>query len=689
MDRLGNRIKKAENPTVYDFAFVGGGASAQLMLLALHHQGILEGKEVLILDPVEKNKNDRTWSFWTDQSDPAWHFTKEWISAQWSEIEHTGGRRESLAPYQYVHLRAADFYRGVKDVLGHYNHITRRGEAVEALTNGETVMIKTATAKFKAHKVFDSRPPLGEIPKSELLWQSFVGWRVSTEQAHFDPARCRLMDFQVPQMGQTQFMYFLPTSPQSGLLELTRFGRSILGEPESSPILHAYLNKLGVEKFKIEEKEINKIPMTLALGSNKRKHAPQQNIIPLGTRAGVVKGSTGFAFKAMAQHAQQIVDALLSQQTIPSGRGPWRFRFYDELLLRILSEKPHYGSKIFQQLFEKIPSHQVLRFLEEKSHFGGELKVMWKVPWFPFLWSLSHSLRGNRSLQVQKASVPEKTVLGLTLILLVLQSFQPKLIELTALPALIAGLAFPGLPHGALDLWVARKSGPGTPSALAFTFQYLLIMALVVGLWLWQPGWGLLLFLLYSFWHFGETDLRSWGKQSASICWLWGKSSLSFLLLSHWPETEEILKHYLPSPFLTFLGQYQTWLVFLALVGMLSTGFFIARKHRRAWLVLCSALIAMAWLPLLWAFGLYFILNHSLKGWRDLKAGLGFSGMELVVKALPYTAGAFALGAAGYFLYGDSLNWDKIIPWMFIFIAAISAPHIYFMHRFYRKTGRK
>lgn len=47
-----------------------------------------------------------------------------------------------------------------------------------------------------------------------------------------------------------------------------------------------------------------------------------------------------------------------------------RFRFYDDLLLRILYQHPERGKQIFVQLFQHKGYHSVA-FLNEKTNFSG------------------------------------------------------------------------------------------------------------------------------------------------------------------------------------------------------------------------------------------------------------------------------------------------------------------------------
>ena len=70
---------------------------------------------------------------------------------------------------------------------------------------------------------------------------------------------------------------------------------------------------------------------------------------------------------------------------------------------------------------------------------------------------------------------------------------------------LLAGIVLGGMPHGGLDLYLARQRFPlhGAASNAAFLAAYLALAGAVVLLWLAAPTLSLLAFLAYSAWHFG------------------------------------------------------------------------------------------------------------------------------------------------------------------------------------------
>ena len=46
---------------VYDYVFIGAGASTILLLLSLERKALLENKTILIADPDLKDQNDKTY----------------------------------------------------------------------------------------------------------------------------------------------------------------------------------------------------------------------------------------------------------------------------------------------------------------------------------------------------------------------------------------------------------------------------------------------------------------------------------------------------------------------------------------------------------------------------------------------------------------------------------------------------
>jgi len=122
--------------------------------------------------------------------------------------------------------------------------------------------------------------------------------------------------------------------------------------------------------------------------------------------------------------------------------------------------------------------------------------------------------------------------------------------------------------------------------------------------------------------------------------------------------------------------------------GLLALRVGIPRKAGLSWINTIAVLAAGAFLPLIPAFALYFIGIHSVRGWMHLRKGLGASSWSLMKQALPFSMGAYFLFLLmllfdRYF----GLSFEGLIPGMFMFLAALSAPHILQMHRYYKRRS--
>ena len=153
-------------------------------------------------------------------------------------------------------------------------------------------------------------------------------------------------------------------------------------------------------------------------------------------------------------------------------------------------------------------------------------------------------------------------------------------------------------------------------------------------LWFWflWPWWSLLFFVGYSAWHFGQADGRSWGL-NRYLSLAWGLSVLAYITGTHPEETRNIVQ--------AMTQRDTTWSLS---VGFMAIWAAVGVYRRQSALVWTSLWLMIAsQLPLMHAFGLYFIGQHSRTGWRDLRRGLQLSSPTLWRAALPFHTGAWLL----------------------------------------------
>ena len=667
--------------TKVDYLFAGAGASATLLLMCMEKQGLLKDKKILILDPDTKNNNDKTYCFWSEQNEQLTLQCRHLISHEWDEVRVNRNEQESLLPKKYFHISGIDVYKELRRIIDQH-HLQRIQSSVIELTPIENgVKVITDIGIWESSFVFDSRPPKYlRLKKDDAhLLQSFIGYVISTDEPISNLNCVDLMDFNVEQLGATQFMYVLPLGGGNILVELTRFGVEPITQNEANPILDLYItHRFG--KYQILDIETGCIPMSTAEISVE----PLPGVIPIGGRAGAVKPSTGYAFKNMFYHAEKLADSLKRNVKPAVITNSSRFRFYDRLLLLILTKQPAQGKLIFESLFKKNITKNVFQFLDEKTSLIKDIRIFLTLPIKPFLKAVGWVA----SSRIQKSITP-LILLMLSMLLVLIYKTTPQIFNWIQIALFTVGMFLVGIPHGAVD-HLLETGNLKSPIKSGFVINYLGFAFLNLVLWLFFPIGALFFFIGYSAWHFGQTDLKEWKLKKINRIKIvtWGILILGIILLGHIAETNSILENMnaLKIPINNILGKQIS--ILLAFVGILWAIF------EKRWMMLLSSfmLLTSIGLPLITSFGLYFIGQHSINGWLHLKEGMKANNTALYLKALPFTIGALFLFVAFIFLlrnnYLSELN-ENLITIFFIFISCVSFPHVMAMNKFYKINTKK
>lgn len=655
----------------YDYIFVGNGASSSLLIHALHSRALLNGKSILILDGDLKNKNDRTFCFWASENDNIVKDFGHIIQNSWSKMELLEGEAISLVPLQYHFISGIDLYDSTKKIVDQYPITWLNQQADIVASNKQGRYVIANGERYTANHIFDSRPPKYFEPKEHqtFMLQSFIGWFIQTELPIQHRDVIHWMDFEIDQQGSTQFMYVLPMSDHQVLVEMTRFGTDVLQDDEAFPILHDYIqNRFG--EYEIKETEVAAIAMTNCHMS----HSDREGVTALGARAGMLKPTTGYAFKNMYQQANEIAqqiaqiqdDQKLSFKSNSNFFRKARFDFYDALLLIALTRWPQMGKSIFTTLLSKISLSVVLRFLDQETSWKEEVKIFYHLPWTPFL----------KALHVWSKRYYSTLGIYLFIFLILTMRASYPIIDLFGLLTLLIGLILVGIPHGALDHLV-ESCVFGTKRFFNFLGLYLLMMGLMATIWMFHPTWALVIFLLYSAIHFGQTDGIEWGMSNL-LSALWGASLLWFILGTHQLESKNILES------MGYSG------VVPSASGMILIPWILVAIGTRQWSMLITILwlLLTVYLPLTFAFGLYFIFQHSALGWTHLKEQLRLTHVQMWKQSLVFQLGAWVfLLVYLYFWPIQAVNNSKAWSVFFIFLSSLSFPHVLAMLRFYHRNG--
>ncbi len=374
---------------IYDYIIVGAGAAGLMLGSAMALDPYFSSKKILLLDPDPKDKNDRSWCFWSKEEKEA----EPWQALQphyWSHIgvsyqnhivDHT------IAPYRYTLVEAAPFYALMKKRLSAAPQISLKQEAVSQVQERSLglMAVSTEARTYLSRQVFDSRfnyKPLLQQQQYPVLQQHFIGWFVKSNKAVFNSQQAVFMDFSVPQKGNTRFMYLLPSSPTEALVEYTLFSPTRLQTKEYEKAIEDYLSNLGLgtNDYEVQRTETGSIPMS-CYPFEQENHA---HYLKIGTAGGWSKPSTGYTFQNSHKKIQALIPYLKTGKPLHKFHKRNRFWWYDRILLRVLSQDNSQGKPIFEGLFKKRSAPLILKFLAEDTHFLQELYIMSAAPLWRF-----------------------------------------------------------------------------------------------------------------------------------------------------------------------------------------------------------------------------------------------------------------------------------------------------------------
>lgn len=362
--------------TQYDYIIIGAGA-AGLSLADRFVATEMQQYKVLIVDKDQKKGNDHTWCSWLTGS----HRYDDIAKKNWHmlNVYSKCGDKKVLdkSDYRYRMIASDDFYQYVNGNIERSQNITFKKEAFVSMEEAnDLVKVYTDMATYTAKHVFKSIVDV-EIPKEGCLYvdQHFKGWFIETEMDAFDEDVCHMMDFRVEQHGEVRFMYVLPTSKRKALVELAIFSNDILSQSAYDEVIQKYVDEqLQLPSYKIIETEFGIIPMT----THDFTQYDTERVTMIGTMAGAVKASTGYAFMRIQAHLDEVVKCISNGENPKKAQVIFKhkYKLYDATMLDVLLNQKQSGADFFYQLFVDNKSDAVFRFLDEDTSLLDDIKLM-------------------------------------------------------------------------------------------------------------------------------------------------------------------------------------------------------------------------------------------------------------------------------------------------------------------------
>ncbi|MFC5191199.1 lycopene cyclase family protein [Algoriphagus aquatilis] len=372
----------------YDYIFCGGGCAGLSLLYYLLESKWKEAN-ILIIDPAHNEEVNKTWCYWA--TEPLQIHPKESIIS-WNTYSLKSGQkklRKSFKNLNYYHLNSSNFYESIYTKAKTRSNVEfLKDRVIELKEESDYVTIKTEkTGLFIGNLVFDSRISSSHDGNSKLK-QLFVGWKIKTQLEAFEPKKMTLMDFRTESSIPFDFFYILPFSEKEALIEYTAYSKNLISYDSLESHLKKYLKKKFEENpFEITYVEKGTIPMS----TKQTSYSESDKIIPIGTKAGWTKPSTGYTFYQIQTNCQFIVKRLEENKIdkLIINRKP-RFKFYDNVLLNIAHRWPEKLKYVFLNMFGSSSSDLIFRFLSEETTFWEELKILSRLKFSIFLKSLFH-----------------------------------------------------------------------------------------------------------------------------------------------------------------------------------------------------------------------------------------------------------------------------------------------------------
>ncbi len=167
------------------------------------------------------------------------------------------------------------------------------------------------------------------------------------------------------------------------LIEPTVFSRTPLATESYTELIRRYLEeRYGIDDYEVRFQEQGIIPMTTTLAPPRRL----DRVVPLGTGAGMVKGSTGYGFLAIQEWSLTLAAAAVRGPGTPLPRPrSLRATFMDRVFLAFLEARPAAAPEVFFNLFRRVPADRLVRFLSDRATPIDVSTVVKAMPKAPFL----------------------------------------------------------------------------------------------------------------------------------------------------------------------------------------------------------------------------------------------------------------------------------------------------------------
>lgn len=385
------------NAPDHDLILVGGGLANGLIALRLIQAR--PGLRLLMLESASRPGGNHTWSFHDGDLTQAQHaWLAPLVGRRWPRHRVIFPHRERLLNGGYASIFSRDFAHMLDEALGDSLWVDTR----VARLSPERVELEDGRV-LHANAVIDGRGP-ADSAHLTLGHQAFLGREVRLDAPHGldEPI---LMDASVPQQDGYRFVYLLPFSRDTLLIEDTHYvDRPAADAARLREHIDAYARDRGWRIVDTLREESGVLPIILA-GDFDAFWQTARGQPRSGLRAGLFHPTTGYSLPQAMGLAERIaelgkLDARSLFQAIHAfAAREWHRQGYFRLLNRMLflAGRPERRWQIMQR-FYGLPEPLIERFYAGRLTRADKARILMGKPPVP----LGEALKAVRLNSPQK-----------------------------------------------------------------------------------------------------------------------------------------------------------------------------------------------------------------------------------------------------------------------------------------------
>ena len=382
-------------PTDVDVLLLGGGLSAGLIALALkRHRPELR---VALVEAGEHFGGNHTWSsFGSDLSEEGRALVAPLIAHRWGdyEVRFPGYRRRLANGYQSATSERLD--AALREAVPERWRFT----GVSAVDVAPDRVVLSDQRVLRARAVIDAR---GQRPSEhlDLGFQKFVGLEVEFEEPHGLTGPI-IMDATVDQKDGYRFVYTLPFSPTTALIEDTYYADGPALDREAvAARVRAYAEAQGWRIRRVIRDEDGVLP--IAIGGDIGAHLTlvPAGVAPVGMAAALFHPVTGYSFPDAVRLALAVaalpdlsgaaIDAAVRAHAVEVWKGRGFYRILNKMLFR--AALPDERRQVLAR-FYRLPDGLVSRFYAGHSTLADKARVLTGKPPIPIGRAIRAIMKG-------------------------------------------------------------------------------------------------------------------------------------------------------------------------------------------------------------------------------------------------------------------------------------------------------